>query len=109
MLADDPLLTARRVYRERPLVRVLIDWHLKVSASARRVFDPSAGAGHNDGVACGEFEARRDAADRLKIAGAEFELFESRDLGGMLDRLAGRGVQSLSWKPAGIAPRVRRG
>jgi len=94
MLADDPLLTARRVYRERPLVRVLIDWHLRVSASAR-VFSTLQQGPVIMMVLRAEFEARRDAADRLKIAGAEFELFESRDLGGMLDRLAGRGVQSL--------------
>src|SRR4029077_19830274 len=35
VLVDDPRLTARLVYRERPLVRVLFDWRLQIPASAR--------------------------------------------------------------------------
>ena len=35
MLVDDPLLTAREVYRERPLVRVVFDRRLRDSRAAR--------------------------------------------------------------------------
>jgi diaminohydroxyphosphoribosylaminopyrimidine deaminase/5-amino-6-(5-phosphoribosylamino)uracil reductase len=35
VLADDPLLTARLVRRERPLVRAVVDWRLRVPLSAR--------------------------------------------------------------------------
>jgi diaminohydroxyphosphoribosylaminopyrimidine deaminase/5-amino-6-(5-phosphoribosylamino)uracil reductase len=35
MMADDPLLTAREVYRARPLVRVVLDRRLRLSPSAR--------------------------------------------------------------------------
>ena len=35
ILADDPLLTAREVYRERPLARVIFDRRLRTSPAAR--------------------------------------------------------------------------
>jgi diaminohydroxyphosphoribosylaminopyrimidine deaminase/5-amino-6-(5-phosphoribosylamino)uracil reductase len=35
VLTDDPLLTARDVFRERPLVRVIFDRRLRMSAQAR--------------------------------------------------------------------------
>jgi diaminohydroxyphosphoribosylaminopyrimidine deaminase/5-amino-6-(5-phosphoribosylamino)uracil reductase len=35
LLADDPLLTARGVYRSRPLARVIFDRRLRTPASAR--------------------------------------------------------------------------
>ena len=35
VLVDDPLLTARECYRERPLCRVVFDRRLRISASAR--------------------------------------------------------------------------
>jgi diaminohydroxyphosphoribosylaminopyrimidine deaminase/5-amino-6-(5-phosphoribosylamino)uracil reductase len=35
VLADDPLLTARLVPRERPLLRIVVDWRLRVPLSAR--------------------------------------------------------------------------
>ena len=35
VLVDDPLLTAREVYRERPLTRVLFDRRLRTPPSAR--------------------------------------------------------------------------
>src|SRR5207344_2779932 len=34
VIADNPHLTARLVYRDRPLLRVVIDWRLRVPASA---------------------------------------------------------------------------
>ena len=35
VLVDDPLLTAREVYRERPLTRVIFDRRLRTPPSAR--------------------------------------------------------------------------
>jgi diaminohydroxyphosphoribosylaminopyrimidine deaminase/5-amino-6-(5-phosphoribosylamino)uracil reductase len=43
MLVDDPLLTAREVYRERPLTRVIFDRRRRVPSSARIFSTLSAG------------------------------------------------------------------
>lgn len=43
MLADDPLLTSREVYRERPLTRVVFDRRLRTPAHARVFSTVSAG------------------------------------------------------------------
>jgi len=43
ILIDDPLLTAREVYRERPLVRVVFDRRLRTPAGARLISTLSAG------------------------------------------------------------------
>ena len=43
ILVDDPQLTAREVFRERPLVRVVFDRRLRVSANARLLSTLSAG------------------------------------------------------------------
>lgn len=94
MLVDDPHLTARRVYRERPLVRVLIDWRLRVPAAAR-VFSTLTQGPVIMVVLRGEADARRREADQLRASGAEFELFDSRDLTAVLERLAARGILSL--------------
>ena len=94
MLVDDPHLTARRVYRERPLIRVVIDWRLRVPARAR-VFSTVPEGPVIMMVLREEFESRRDEAARLQAAGAEFECFDSRDLGPVIDRLGVRGIQSV--------------
>ena len=94
ILVDDPQLTARRVYRERPLVRVVIDWRLRVPSSARVFSTLQEGPVIMVGLRR-EFVARQREADALAAAGAEFELFDTRDLLALLDRLGGRGVQSL--------------
>jgi diaminohydroxyphosphoribosylaminopyrimidine deaminase/5-amino-6-(5-phosphoribosylamino)uracil reductase len=43
MLADDPLLTARECYRYRPLIRVIVDWRVRVPAGARVLSTLAAG------------------------------------------------------------------
>ena len=43
ILVDDPLLTAREVYRERPLVRVVFDRRLRTPVGARLISTLSAG------------------------------------------------------------------
>ena len=40
---DDPLLTAREVYRERPLVRVVFDRRLRTPPGARLLSTVAAG------------------------------------------------------------------
>jgi diaminohydroxyphosphoribosylaminopyrimidine deaminase/5-amino-6-(5-phosphoribosylamino)uracil reductase len=94
MRIDDPHLTARRVYRERPLLRVLFDWRLRVPASAR-VFSTLAEGPVIMVVLRGEVESRQRDVEQLRAAGAEFELFDARDLAAVLDRLGNRGVLSL--------------
>ncbi|HVZ24245.1 MAG TPA: bifunctional diaminohydroxyphosphoribosylaminopyrimidine deaminase/5-amino-6-(5-phosphoribosylamino)uracil reductase RibD [Vicinamibacterales bacterium] len=43
LLVDDPLLTARGIYRERPLTRVILDRRLRTPVSARVLSTLSAG------------------------------------------------------------------
>ena len=43
ILCDDPLLTARGVYREEPLIRVIFDRRLRTPASARVLSTRGAG------------------------------------------------------------------
>ena len=94
VLADDPLLTARVAYRERPLVRVLFDWRMRLPATARVFGTLSAGpvimVVSEDSVA-----AQPDAVRRLQARGAEIEAVPRHDLHAALSRLADRGVTWL--------------
>jgi diaminohydroxyphosphoribosylaminopyrimidine deaminase/5-amino-6-(5-phosphoribosylamino)uracil reductase len=94
VLVDDPLLTARLVYRARPLMRVVFDWRMRVTASAR-VFSTLEEGPVIMMVSRHEAERRPEDAARLRAAGAELELLDTRDLGVALHRLAGRDVLSL--------------
>jgi diaminohydroxyphosphoribosylaminopyrimidine deaminase/5-amino-6-(5-phosphoribosylamino)uracil reductase len=117
VLADDPLLTAREVYRSRPLIRVLFDWRGRISPGAR-VFSTLA-AGPVIMILAEETAAadaaRRDALTRL---GADVQPQPARDLRAALNRLAARGVLSLlveggprlqaAFAEAGLIDRVQR-
>jgi len=70
VLADDPLLTVRDVYRERPLIRVIFDRRRRTPASAR------------------VFSTIKDGP--VLVVGSRGE-----DLQSVLHRLASEGVQSL--------------
>jgi diaminohydroxyphosphoribosylaminopyrimidine deaminase/5-amino-6-(5-phosphoribosylamino)uracil reductase len=94
VLADDPQLTARLAYRARPLVRVIFDWRMRVPASAR-VFSTRSDGPVIMMVSRSEVERRTEDAGRLRAAGAELELLDTRDLAQALRRLADRGVLSL--------------
>jgi diaminohydroxyphosphoribosylaminopyrimidine deaminase/5-amino-6-(5-phosphoribosylamino)uracil reductase len=59
VIVDDPLLTTREVYRERPLTRVVFDRRGRVSPAARVFTTPAAGPVIIMGVA-GIAEALRD-------------------------------------------------
>ena len=92
-LVDDPLLTAREVYRERPLTRVIFDRRLRTSPNAR-IFSTLAegpliivGAAEVGDYARAD-ELRRRGADVISMSGA-------CDLGQALRELTARGIQSL--------------
>jgi diaminohydroxyphosphoribosylaminopyrimidine deaminase/5-amino-6-(5-phosphoribosylamino)uracil reductase len=94
VLIDDPLLTSRLVYRERPLTRVVFDWRLRVPPSAR-VFSTRSSGPVIMVVLRREAESRPRDVEGLRAAGTEFEILDSRDLAEVLRRLADREVQSL--------------
>ncbi|MEW5981566.1 MAG: bifunctional diaminohydroxyphosphoribosylaminopyrimidine deaminase/5-amino-6-(5-phosphoribosylamino)uracil reductase RibD [Acidobacteriota bacterium] len=95
VLADDPLLTAREVYRVRPLVRVVFDRRLRVSPNARLFGTADQGPiviatrqGDDPG-----WGGRREA---LEQAGARMLVARDAGLLPILEALtAGHDVQSL--------------
>lgn len=69
VLVDDPRLTVREVYRERPLTRVVFDRRLRTPPSARLF--ATAAAGPIVVVTCAKtLEAQPDQSARLRDAGA---------------------------------------
>jgi diaminohydroxyphosphoribosylaminopyrimidine deaminase / 5-amino-6-(5-phosphoribosylamino)uracil reductase len=106
LLVDDPLLTARGVYRERPLVRVVFDRRLRTSPVAR-LFS-TLDAGPVIVMSLASSRSREPArADALEGVGAQLELIEEVELDGRgeaasaaflrgaLARLARREIVSL--------------
>jgi diaminohydroxyphosphoribosylaminopyrimidine deaminase/5-amino-6-(5-phosphoribosylamino)uracil reductase len=69
ILADDPALTARSAYRERPLTRVVFDRRLRTPPAARVLSTPEAGPVII--VTSDEAVARADARRALEERGAE--------------------------------------
>ena len=94
VLVDDPLLTAREVYRERPLARVVLDRRLRTPASARLLSTLSSGPviilTTPEGAAAGP--AHRHA---LESAGATVVVAAEPGIAGGLRELPARGIQSL--------------
>jgi diaminohydroxyphosphoribosylaminopyrimidine deaminase / 5-amino-6-(5-phosphoribosylamino)uracil reductase len=70
VLADDPLLTARDVYRERPLIRIVLDRRLRTPPTARLFSSLSAGPVL---LVTSTAAARSARAEVLKAAGAMVE------------------------------------
>jgi diaminohydroxyphosphoribosylaminopyrimidine deaminase/5-amino-6-(5-phosphoribosylamino)uracil reductase len=91
VLVDDPLLTARDVYRFRPLIRVLFDWRMRVRPAAR-VFSTLSAGPVIMFVSRREAEARPADVTALRKAGADLVFFETRHLGAMLDELGSREI-----------------
>ena len=93
VLVDDPLLTAREVYRERPLARVVFDRRLRTPPGARLLSTLSAGPviilTTREAVA-----ADRDRAAALERAGAAVVQAEP-DLSAALRKLLPWDVRSL--------------
>ena len=93
VLSDDPLLTARDVYREQPLTRVVFDRTLRTPLDARVLSTRSAGPVII--VTTPEGAARADARRQLESRGAEIEIASDRSLRRAVERLGARGIGSL--------------
>jgi diaminohydroxyphosphoribosylaminopyrimidine deaminase/5-amino-6-(5-phosphoribosylamino)uracil reductase len=92
ILSDDPRLTVRGVYRERPLTRVIFDRHLRTPPGAQVLSTRDTGpviivtsAGALD----------TDARRILESEGAEIEAADAPTVRAGLERLGVRGVGSL--------------
>jgi diaminohydroxyphosphoribosylaminopyrimidine deaminase / 5-amino-6-(5-phosphoribosylamino)uracil reductase len=94
VLADDPVLTARGVYRSRPLVRVIFDRRLRTPPAAR-VFT-TLDAGPVIIVGSSAAEARNPAAAQaLRNAGGTVVFSPDGGLRAALESLALRGITAL--------------
>jgi diaminohydroxyphosphoribosylaminopyrimidine deaminase/5-amino-6-(5-phosphoribosylamino)uracil reductase len=93
VLADDPLLTARGVYREGPLVRVIFDRRLRTPPSARVLSTREAGPVII--VTEASAVANADARHALEERGAEIEIARDGSFGAALERIAARQIGSL--------------
>ena len=93
VLADDPLLTARGVYRDGPLVRVIFDRCLRTPPAARVLSTRDAGPVII--VTGASAAARVDVRSHLEDKGAEIEVARDGSFGAALERLAARRVGSL--------------
>lgn len=94
LIADDPLLTPRGAFRERPLTRVVFDWQLRAPAE-RRLYG-TLDAGPVLIVATAEaVAARASLVPALRDRGVEVLALPQRDLGAALTELAARDITSL--------------
>jgi diaminohydroxyphosphoribosylaminopyrimidine deaminase/5-amino-6-(5-phosphoribosylamino)uracil reductase len=94
VLADDPLLTARGVYRDGPLIRVIFDRSLRTPPDASVLSTRDAGPVIivTEGSAAAPGDVRRQ---RLEDRGAEIEVARDGSFRAALERLAARRVGSL--------------
>ena len=94
VLADDPLLTSREIYRERPLARVVFDRRLRTPAHARLFSTLPAGPV----IILTSQEALAGEGDRarnLESAGATLVPVAEPGLAAMLRRLVSFDIQSV--------------
>jgi diaminohydroxyphosphoribosylaminopyrimidine deaminase/5-amino-6-(5-phosphoribosylamino)uracil reductase len=93
ILSDDPELTARGAFRERPLARVIFDRRLRTPPEARVLSTPAAGpviiVTTASSAAAGSLRAP------LEARGAQIEIAADRTLRAALQRLADRQIESL--------------
>jgi diaminohydroxyphosphoribosylaminopyrimidine deaminase / 5-amino-6-(5-phosphoribosylamino)uracil reductase len=92
ILADDPLLTARGVYREGPLMRVIFDRRLRTPPDARVLSTREAGPVM---IVTEAGSATTELRRRLEERGAEIEVARDGTFGAALERLAARQIGSL--------------
>ena len=94
VLADDPVLTVREVYRQRPFTRVIFDRRLRTPPTARLFTTRSDGpiVVLTDASRAGEFPG---AADDLRRAGARIEALEDPSMHAGMTRLGELGVTSV--------------
>ena len=93
VLVDDPLLTSREMYRERPLARVVFDRRLRTPARAR-LFS-TLPAGPVIILTSQEAFAEGDRARSLESAGATLVPVAEPGLAAMLRRLVSFDIQSV--------------
>ena len=93
ILVDDPLLTARGAYRERPLTRVIFDRRLQTPPSARVL--STAAAGPVIIVTTAEAAGCGDRRRELEARGARIEVPAAESFSAALERLAAFGIGSL--------------
>jgi diaminohydroxyphosphoribosylaminopyrimidine deaminase/5-amino-6-(5-phosphoribosylamino)uracil reductase len=93
VLADDPELTARGAFRERPLTRVIFDRRLRTPPDARVLSTPEAGPVII--VTTAAAAARADLRAALHKRGAQIEVTADGTLRAALRRLAERQIESL--------------
>jgi len=93
ILVDDPLLTARGVYRERPLTRVVFDRRLRTPAHAAVLSTLAAGPV----IIMVSAESARSAEliQPLEARGARIEVVDGPTLRSAFERLADLGIESL--------------
>ena len=94
LLVDDPLLTARLVYRERPLTRVVFDRRLRTAPDAR-VFSTLAEGPVIILTSLDAVRQRGERARALEDKGATLLAMDSPDIAVAVRALGGRGIQSL--------------
>jgi len=93
VLVDDPLLTVRRLYRPRPLVRVIFDRSLRTPPSAKIFGTLDAGPVVLLTTRAG-IRRHPSRAEALRKAGAEV-VERDGTIRGALERLCERGIQSV--------------
>jgi len=94
MLADDPLLTTRDVFRERPLARVIFDRRLR-TPSTSRIFSTSAAGPIYVLTTAQERLSSAGRVAALERAGATVVTVLDGGVTAALATLAGMGIQSL--------------
>jgi diaminohydroxyphosphoribosylaminopyrimidine deaminase/5-amino-6-(5-phosphoribosylamino)uracil reductase len=93
VLADDPQLTVRGIYRAQPLIRVIFDRRLRTPADAAVL--STRGAGPVIIVTTAGGAARADVRGRLEARGADIEVARDGSFRAALERLGARGIGSL--------------
>ncbi len=93
VLADDPLLTVRGVYRGLPLTRVIFDRHLRTPVGAKVLSTPSAGPVII--VTTAEAAENVDRRRALECSGARIEVARDPTFRSALESLAEQQVGSL--------------
>ena len=94
MEADDPMLTAREVYRERPLARVIFDRRLRTSPAAR-VFSTLPAGPVIILTSPGSRQEHGVRARALERAGATLAAVDTPGIGAALRSLTEFGIQSV--------------
>jgi diaminohydroxyphosphoribosylaminopyrimidine deaminase/5-amino-6-(5-phosphoribosylamino)uracil reductase len=93
ILIDDPDLTPRGAFRERPLTRVIFDRRLRTPPGARVLSTPEAGPVII--VTTAAAAARAELRAPLQARGAQIDVAADGSLRAALERLAERQIESL--------------